>query len=68
MREIALIQISQAQRSPTVVFTKGQTVYDRDTGYEYRVLSVTTRIVVIETPSGRYVESVSHAFAALKYR
>lgn len=50
-------------------FVKDQIIYDRDTGYAYRVLSVTTRIVVIvAADTGRYVESVNHAFAALKYR
>lgn len=67
LREIALIQISQAQRT-NAMFTKGQTIYDRDTGYDYRVLNVTTRVVVIVTAAGNWVESISHAVAALKYR
>ena len=51
-----------------MTFTRDLPLTDRDTGYSYKVLNVTTRVVIIATPEGRVVETVSHAVAALKYR
>jgi hypothetical protein len=48
-------------------FVKGMILIDEDRR-EFKVTGATSRIVVIHTMEGRFVESVIHAFVAIKYK